>query len=58
MKLKSRKLWITALVPILGLIAKAIGVELSDAAITAVAVIVSSYLIGQSWVDGKNGTPK
>ena len=55
MKLKSRKLWITALVPILGLIAKAIGVELSDAAITAVAGIVIAYLVGQSYVDSKHG---
>ena len=50
-KLKSRKFWITALVPILGLIAKAMGLELSDATISAVAGIVIAYLVGQSLVD-------
>ena len=50
-KLKSRKLWVTILATALVSLAEAIGIELEQESIVAIAGMVIAYVTGQAIVD-------
>lgn len=50
-KLKSRKLWVTVLATAMVTIAEAVGIDLSQDSLIALATIVIAYVAGQAVVD-------
>ena len=55
MRLKSRKFWVSIITALVMAIAAFTGIELDPEQILAIVLPVMAYLLGQSWVDGKNG---
>ena len=55
MRLKSRKFWVSTVTAVVMAIAAFTGIELDPEQILAIVLPVMAYLLGQSWVDGKNG---
>lgn len=53
-RLQSRKLWVTVITGLIVVASAKFKLGLDNATIQALAVIVASYVIGQSWVDAKN----
>lgn len=54
-KLKSRKFWMAVVAAILVIANKGLDLNLPEDSITAVVGIVISYILGESYVDGKRG---
>lgn len=52
-KFKSRKFWLGVITPLVIIVTKALGLELSDTSITAIAGVVSAYILGEAYVDSK-----
>ena len=55
-KLKSRKLWVTLLAPVVVGLLKAIFPSLDESTLNALIGVFAAYLLGQSYVDSKNGS--
>lgn len=56
-RLKSRKFWLGVMTPLVIIFTKVLGLELSDTAITAIAGVVSAYILGEAYVDSRNIKP-
>lgn len=52
-RLASRKLWVSIITPLVIIVAKAIGIELSDNVVMSISGVVSAYILGQAYVDSK-----
>lgn len=54
-KLKSRKLWMSIISGVLLVMNEGLGIVVDTNTILSFSGIVMSYILGQSFVDGKNG---
>lgn len=55
-RLKSRKFWVTIGASLIPIINEAFNLQLSQETGIALALVIASYLFGQSYVDGKQRT--
>tara|TARA_R110002050_G_scaffold195770_1_gene330677 strand:- start:89 stop:262 length:174 start_codon:yes stop_codon:yes gene_type:complete len=54
-KLKSRKLWMSIISGVLLIMNEGLGIIVDTNTILSFSGIIMSYILGQSFVDGKNG---
>ena len=54
-KLKSRKLWMSIISGVLLIMNEGLGIIVDTNTILSFSGIIISYILGQSFVDGKNG---